>query len=248
MHLIVPCAGQGSRFREQGYSVDKPMIEVAGRRMIEWALEPVPSTWDRHYIVRSGQYQLAEFLQRFCCRPNRDAVHAVYGLTQGAALTVLSVAVGLPADQPVAVMNADQYFVADLARITAEAEALGLAGYVLTFDGHGPQWSYALTDDHGYVTRVLEKIEAPRSHATVGFYWWATAASLVEGVCRMVAASDRTRGEYYLAPSINYLIDGLKSSVRAVPVETFHGLGTPEQVRAFEAAHARSTVGCPAAT
>lgn len=209
--------------------------------MIDWALDPLPTCWDRYFIVRRNQGELVGELEHrdgcICQLPGR-------GVTQGAAMTVLSVAVGLPPDEPVAVMNCDQHFVADLERITAEAEGLGLAGYILTFDGHGPQWSYALADDHGYVTRVLEKIEAQRSRATVGFYWWATAASLVESICRMVAAGDRTRGEYYLAPSFNYLVSDLKNLVKAVPVQAFHGLGTPEQVRAFEVARAQPLPVC----
>jgi len=61
-HIIIPCAGSGTRFKEQGYQVDKPLIPVGGRRMIEWVLDAIPYTWRNTFIpiVRDDQSRLRD--------------------------------------------------------------------------------------------------------------------------------------------------------------------------------------------
>ena len=42
LNIVIPMAGLGSRFRDAGYSVPKPLIEVLGRPMYAWAAESLP--------------------------------------------------------------------------------------------------------------------------------------------------------------------------------------------------------------
>ena len=253
MHVIVPMAGFGRRFQEAGYPrLSKPLIPVAGRPMLDWALECLPKDVEIHFVVRremgfgpEGQGDLVHYLansmhQKKGARTNYD-YHLVDGATQGAALTVLAVAVGLPADAPVAVMNADQVIGDDVAEITERALSSQWDGYILTFAGTGPAWSYAVTNGSDRVVWVVEK-KAVSPYATCGFYWWRRADLLVRSVCAMVASGQRTNNEFYLAPSFNFL-PLADHDVRVVPVREFHGLGTPEQVQAFEIARAGGKTG-----
>lgn len=249
-YVIVPCAGFGKRFKDEGYAEEKPLIEVGGRRLLAWSLTCLPEAWwlGRGIVVlRRDQIALREQLEGF---------HQVLldGPTQGAACSVLAAAVGLPPDAPVLVMNADQYFRVgasvqyrhtDDICATIPREIVGLdgfhtwalednwAGFILTFPGKGPAWSYAVTNGTNRVVHVIEKKEVS-PYATVGVYWWRRAADLVRSICAMIAVGQKTNAEFYLAPSFNFLPLSDKN-VQIVPVEDFMGLGTPEQVRAFEA-------------
>jgi dTDP-glucose pyrophosphorylase len=234
-HIIIPCAGSGKRFKEQGYQDDKPLISVSGRRMLDWVLDILPGSWQNRVIVvaREDQALLRDAL--------RDWQHGDVGLktcvipgpTQGAACTVLAAAVGLPPDEPVLVMNSDQWVKCDLEAIQRTAIQDELDGFILTFDGTGPAWSYAITNGNHRVVHVIEKKQVS-DFATCGLYWWRRAGDLVHAICSMIATGERTKNEFYLAPAINFapLAD---KDVRIVPVEEFYGLGTPEQVKAFEA-------------
>jgi NDP-sugar pyrophosphorylase family protein len=42
MHLIIPMSGQGTRFKQEGYNVIKPMINVFGRSMVERVIDCFP--------------------------------------------------------------------------------------------------------------------------------------------------------------------------------------------------------------
>ena len=252
-HIIIPCAGEGKRFKEQGYTEPKPLIPVGGRMMLDWVLDVVPKEWKWKIIAAIRQVQdiqtmelanalfdwkWSQFDEQAANAPH-IAQCIIPGPTQGAACSVLSAAVGLPPDEPVIVLNSDQYIQCDLQAIHDTAMAEGWNGFVLTFEHGetwpGPAWSYVVTDHGGRVRRVVEKPSTPipNSAATVGLYWWRHAGDLVRSICTMIATNQRVNGEYYLAPAYN-AYNLATHRVYAVDVEEFHGLGTPEQVKLFE--------------
>lgn len=246
--IILPMAGHGKRFAEAGYTSDKPLIEVNGKTLLEWSLDCIPRTWQRIGILRAEQRD-PDLEELFLHKYGQYLVHHLLylpGSTRGAAMTVLSAALALPPEAPVAVMNCDQYFECDLDAVTGDAMARGWDGYILTFgEGQpwpGPAWSYAVCDAWDQVTEVVEKPKTAISeHATVGFYWWRRAGDLVLAICEMIAKHITVNGEYYLAPAYNRILTdehGRRTNriVKVVPVQHFVGLGTPEQVRSFEQA------------
>ena len=231
MNLILPMAGHGQRFVAAGHDMEKPLIEVNGRALLEWALDPLKGMAVTVYPVLRDDQQLA--LKRVALFMQHFAPPVMLpGSTPGAACTVLAAAIGMPQDEPVAAMNCDQWFQCDLKGTVERALACGWDGFMLTFPGTGPAWSYAVTNGDDRAVAVIEKKQVS-PYATVGFYWWRRAGDLVKSICAMIAADERTKGEFYLAPSYNFLTLAQKD-VRIVPVDAFVGLGTPEQLKDAE--------------
>ena len=253
-HIIIPMAGYGKRFREKGFLMDKPLIPVGNRHMLDWVLDTIPAVWRDRIIAVTRQDQvdlrncLWNWMWNGITAANSEIPSVIIaGSTQGAACTVLAAAVGLPPDEPVIVMNADQWMrinptgikrwspghCDELVDVHLWAMSLGLDGLILTFPGTGPQWSYTVLNGDNRVVHVIEKKEVSK-HATCGVYWWRRAGDLVHSICAMVASGQRTNNEFYLAPTFNFLPLSDKY-VRIMEVQEFHGLGTPEQVKEFEA-------------
>jgi len=245
MHVIVPVAGEGKRFKEAGYYDPKPFIRVAGRRMLEWAFDPIPQDWKIHLVSQKDHlYSLQGWIETsptvWSDHPGVTLMH-VLGLTQGAACTVLAAAVGLPPDEPAAVMNGDQWFrVGELPGFGQGLEALqrqalveNWDGYILSFKANEPRWSYAKSDKEGFVMSVAEKTMIS-DDATVGFYWFRKAHDLVRGIAWMLANDTRVHGEFYVCPVYNELIFNYRKKIKLVPVEEMWSLGIPEDVKKFE--------------
>ena len=237
-HIIIPCAGEGKRFKEQGYTEPKPLIPVGGRLMLDWVLDVVPKDWMRQVIpVVKGDHSILydTFVSTEEFRQSRFDVAEpclLVGPTQGAACSVLAAAVGLPPDEPVIVLNSDQYIKCNLQAIHDKAMAEGWDAFILTFPGTGPAWSYVVTDGTDLVVQVVEKKQVS-DKATCGLYWFRRASDLIYAISSMIYKDDRVNNEFYLAPAVNHL-PLHRRNVRAVPVKVFHGLGTPEQVKLFE--------------
>lgn len=245
MRVIIPMAGAGRRFREVGFECPKPFIKISGKTMVEWALKPIPVSWIIYPLLLREHEQLY-YSVLFPKLTNRWDVTPMFlpGPTQGAACTILTVALTLPPEEPVAVMNADQLFDHDLEALQIQALEEKWDGYILTFKGEGNQWSYVREVDRTdpllkpeyqgkWVVEVAEK-RPISDQATVGFYWWRTARTLVAACCGLINQELRVKGEFYFAPAYNIGIERFGAKIKAVPVEQFIGLGTPEDVAEFE--------------
>lgn len=225
MNVIIPMAGKGARFAGAGHTGPKPLIPVAGVAMLDWALASLPRSATLTIpCQRADVAALSEVIHGDCLVP-------LDGPTQGAACTVLAAAVGLPPTAPVLVVNCDQYFIADLLGVQAQAMAEAWDGYILTFTSTHPRWSYVIEDADGWVSKVVEK-EPVSTHATVGAYWFRRAGDLVWACATAIHRDTRTLGEFYLAPVYNAMIEK-GQRIKAVPATAFYGLGTPEDVAAF---------------
>jgi NDP-sugar pyrophosphorylase family protein len=222
-------AGDGKRFKLAGYELPKPLIDVAGRSMIERVIDSlnpnVPTRWV--FLVRNEEHELTLKLW--------DRVPGSYvipcGATEGAACTCLLARHRCPDDEPLLIANCDQLvegFV--LQNIVVDGDA-----GVLTMERHDdPKWSYVMVEGD-LITGVAEK-RPISNRATCGLYWFRRAKDFFDAANEMIAACDRVNGEYYVAPTLNYMIRSGKV-VREVRIEdyggVFHGLGTPEDLETY---------------
>jgi NDP-sugar pyrophosphorylase family protein len=155
--------------------------------------------------------------------------------TGGPAETVEFAIPHLKPGVPVVVANSDQYVDASLNDFYALCQMEDVAGVILAMEDDDPKWSYVAVDESGRATQVREKkVISPL--ATVGIYGFSSPETLCQGFRAMRQAGDQTNGEWYVAPSYNYMIAD-SQTVRVVnlgPIGTvMHGLGIPVDYENF---------------
>lgn len=235
--LIIPCAGRGSRFKPFT-NLPKPLIPIAGRPMIEWALEGmrVSKKFERVVLIihqdqlprPDGGRELEKQLSQSMAKITDDfAVCVQYEPLAGAAHSVLHAYPYIRQDLSVAVWNCDQ-IAWEWNRDLEPAD-----GWILTFEDptRNPKWSFVRKDDDGHVLEVAEK-KPISQEATIGAYFFARARDLFFGIEEMIHWKEQVNGEYYLAPIYNYLIKNGRK-IKTVNVPSFEGLGTPEDLDSF---------------
>ena len=242
--ILILAAGAGKRFAEAGYKTPKPFLPTPGRPHVPLWLATA-SDCMREFGPASVTVAVpAEHVERAENDLPGVTVVSIPKLTSGAAATVLACRGVLFMDEPLIIANSDQRFDLwaseeeagyDAGRSRLEGMRTGAAdGYVLTMDppGDPKRWSYAILDKrwNGKVRCIVEKpLVKPDGEATVGVYCFRTAQMAFDAIERMVAANDRTNGEFYLAPAINH-VDGGNFLTRRVA--SFVPLGTPEDYAA----------------
>lgn len=239
MNIVLPMAGRGQRFVDAGYTLPKPLIDVAGRPMYSWALDSLPLALASRLVVVC----LAEHIERYGLGddiasryPHLDpVVIPLHETTQGQACTVLAASPHLDPDEPLIIYNADTWCRTDLdERLRAlPAEVAGLIG---VFKAPGDHWSFARTDGP---TRVVEVAEKRRisEWATTGLYHFSRAATFLDHATAMVDEDDRVNGEFYVAPVYNRAIAASLEIHIDVALEVAV-LGTPPELEAFLATRA----------
>lgn len=236
LNIIVPMAGEGTRFKEKGYTFPKPLIEINEKPMIQVIVENIkPKAPHRFtFICRKehyDKYSLRDLLQLIAPKCN---IVTVDHLTEGAACTVLLASEYFNNEDSLLIANSDQYVDFDINTLLDDSAKRKLDGNILTFFATHPKWSYAKLDEDGMVMEVAEK-RPISTHATVGIYFYRLGRMFFEAVSQMIEKNVRVNNEFYVCPVYNEMIlMGHKIGIFEIDHNKMHGLGTPEDLEKFE--------------
>jgi dTDP-glucose pyrophosphorylase len=223
-------AGEGSRFSAAGYKLPKPLVDVCGEPMIQRVIATLPSPETNQYIFivqlrHYWEHNIATRLRELC--PGALVV-TIDGPTAGAAVTAMQARRHFDNGEPLLIANSDQL-------VEGMAVPMGEDGLIYTFPSRDTKWSYAAVDERDRVWGVAEKQVISR-HATCGIYYWKRGGDFAKYASQMIANGRRSNNEFYIAPVFNEAIAD-DQRVFASDVQEMWGLGTPEDVHAYEKAH-----------
>jgi len=231
LNVLIPMAGAGSRFAQQGYTFPKPLIEVNGKPMIQVVVENLNIEANYIFLVQKEHYEKynLKFLLNLIA-PNCTIVQ-LDGITEGAACTTLLAKDLINNDSPLLTVNSDQFIEWNSNECMYAFSADDIDGGILTFKATHPKWSYAQLGDDGFVSEVAEK-KVISDNATVGLYYWRNGSEYVKYAEQMIEKNIRVNNEFYVCPVFNEAIqDGKKIKIKPVP--GMWGIGTPEDLDYF---------------
>ena len=233
-NLVVPMAGRGSRFTEEGYTDSKPFIDVDGKPMIQRVIENLNFEFNPEFktiiLCQKSDYERYDFsiFNNFIGHDNIEIIQ-VDGITEGAACTLLLAKEFIDSDVPMMSFNTDQMIEYDVKETFNKFKLYD--GGIPCFWGDSTDWSYARTNNLGLVNEVAEK-KVISNNATAGYYYWNKGSDFVKYAEEMIAANDRVNNEFYVAPVYNYAImDGKRITISNV--KTIYELGTPFYLRMY---------------
>lgn len=233
INIVVPAAGLGSRFANEGWKKPKPFIDVAGEPMVNQVMEN----------LKADNVEFTILLQKGHINNYPDNVEkismsgakvlSVPKLTEGTACTVLSAERYINNDDYLMIANSDQLVDFKVDKYIQDCERRDLDGSILVFKDNDPKWSYAKVSENGLVSEVAEK-KPISEFATVGIYLFKTGRSFVSAAIEMIVANDRVNNEFYTCPVYNYLINrGARIGIYEIDAEKMHGIGTPVDLVAY---------------
>lgn len=235
VNVIIPAAGEGSRFSKAGWKKPKPFIDVDGQLMLEHVISNVTPTEAAVTILLRQEHLDAHPKIAYRLQESGHRITSVSRLTEGTASTVLLARRTFDNDQPMMVANSDQLVDFDVNDFIDDCIQRKLDGSILVFrdPSMDPKWSFARIDEAGLVLEVAEK--HPISDlATVGIYLFAKGKDFVGAALDMMVANDRVNNEFYTCPVYNYMIrNGAQIGVYEVPMSAMAGLGTPDDLSQF---------------
>ncbi len=240
LHIIMPMAGEGSRFLKEGWRTPKPLIELHGIPLFMRAIGSVfieGVTMKYSFIVRQEhieRYHIDEQIKSFLPDAN---IFYVNKTTRGAVETCLIAENVIRENDAVIVMDCDLEFrskaflggIKDILQLPS-AEANG--GMLVSFESQESRYSYAEVDENMIVKRTAEK-EVISNHALCGAYFFSTSKGFLSAAHRLMNEPDFTKPEYYVSLLYNYLLaDG--ETVRLATMEEYYSYGTPEELSRYQ--------------
>ena len=234
LNIVIPASGHGSRFKNAGYTLPKPLIPVNGVPMIKKVIDNMSFSTNEYqvqfiFIIRKEhvtQFNFKEYLENLI--PDCKII-IVDSVTEGAACSILLAKEFIDNNDSLLLANSDQYLEWNTQEFLKATKSENVDGVISTFKNTNPKFSYAKVDpDTGLVTEVAEKIVIS-DIATTGIYYWKHGSDFVKYANMMISKNIRFLNEFYTAPVFNQAIQDHKRIITA-SCEQFWSLGTPEDL------------------
>lgn len=239
LHIIMPMAGEGSRFLKEGWMTPKPLILLHGMPLFKRAIGSVHADGIQmkySFIVRQNhidEYGIDKGIQSFLPEAK---VFSVQQTTRGAVETCLMAESAIDDNDAIVVMDCDLEFrskrfieLIKAALATSGEEAEG--GALVSFESDSPKYSYAEIDENNVVLRTAEK-EVISDHALCGAYFFSSGKRFKEVAHQLMNEQNFAKPEYYVSLLYNYLITA-GEKVYLAPMEEYYSYGTPEELKRY---------------
>ena len=239
LHIVMPMAGEGSRFLKEGWTTPKPLIELNGQPLFKHAISSVTDKdiqMKYSFIVRQehiDKYQIDKGIRSFLPEAN---LFSVVKTTRGAVETCLIAENAIADDDAVIVMDCDlefrsKKFIEIIKQILNKPIEEATGGALVSFESNEPRYSYAALGEDGFEARTAEK-EVISNHALCGAYFFASGRRFKQIAHLLLAETAFTKPEYYVSLLFNYLLkDGEK--VWLASMEEYYSYGTPEELKRY---------------
>lgn len=224
MHAIIPVAGFGTRLRPHTYSQPKVLLNVAGRPIIAHILDRIIAAGVTSVTIIVGY--MGEAVESFVRNeyPELPANFVEQTELCGLGHAIWVARESIPTDgAPLFIVLGDTIFDADLLSVfNMPTSAIGV------FHVDDPRRFGVVESEGGYVTRLVEKPEHPKTNLMIaGLYFFRKPALLKKSLEELVAKDIRTRNEYQLTDALQLMVDG-GEQFATFPLTGWYDCGKPE--------------------
>lgn len=244
--LVIPMAGLGQRFVNEGYNVAKPLIAVSGKPMVAQATKDLPAAVHHVFVLRSdmpGYQEISEELKRIY----PDAIiKTIPGVTEGQACTAL---LGLDALElemgavlgPLTIGACDNGAIYDAKAFQELVDNSEVDVIVWGVRGHAnalrhPEMFGWIKAEEGRIQTISVKkpLESPATDPIViGTFTFCKAEDYRRVVDHLIARNGRINNEFYIDTCINDAIElGLRCYL--FEIDSYLSWGTPKDLCTFE--------------
>ena len=239
LHIIVPMAGEGRRFVQEGWTIPKPLIELKGKSLFMRAINSVHidnALIKYSFIVRKehiDKYDIDEKIKIFLPQAN---IFYVDKTTRGAVETCLVAEEAISKEDSILVMDCDLEFrsvgfLQNIKKILNQPIQKVNGGELVSFESTDPRFSYAEVDENNVVIRTAEK-DVISNHALCGAYFFSSANSFIRAAHKLLDEPVFSKPEYYVSLLYNYLLAN-GETVKLETMEEYYSYGTPEELKRY---------------
>jgi len=238
MNIVIPMAGQSSRFFKDGFTVPKYLLPISQKdpyiTMIEGAADSLHMNGRLIFIIQREHtmYGTDTFLRK--AYPESVILY-LERYTGGCVESVYEAAKGyIDNDMPLVISNCDQFLEWDSTEFLEICSQPHVDGCVLTYYATTEKNSYCSIDSEKRCLEFREK-KVISEHSLVGVHYWKRGSDFIESAEDMLSRNVRDAGEYYVSTSYNYLLQKGKY-ITICPMkdtEVYHSIGVPETYYEF---------------
>jgi NDP-sugar pyrophosphorylase family protein len=241
--LIVPMAGLGKRFSNEGYKLPKPLIPVSGSPMSLQAIKDLPSSSENIFLLRKDLDMLDEIEQQLLTIKPNATIMKLEGPSDGQASSAMY---GINAiqnkDIPLTIGACDNGMLYNQKKLLDLMDNHDVDIIVWAIKGHknaanNPKmYGWINSDHHGKINSVSVKTpigNIKTDPIITGTFTFKKQYYFSDSVKAMKARTGKINNEYYIDECIN---DAISNGLNCYIFEIEHFLcwGTPVELMIYE--------------
>lgn len=248
-NIVIPMAGAGQRFKDQGYKIHKPAIPTIYRRTGKEYPMVVCATMDLPNVEKDGSNVI--FIDRTFHKvdgveseiakyyPKANFI-TVEELTEGQACTCMLAKENINNNEELLIAGCDNGMIIDkeaFNQLSQECDVI-----VFTYRNNeavlnNPNaYGWVKVDEKNNITGLSIKkaiSDNPMNdHAIVATFWFKKGRIFVEATEKMLAENDRVNNEFYVDQVIKHVLE-LGYDARVFEIERYIGWGTPNDYERY---------------
>ena len=232
MFLTIPLGGIGLRFKKNGYTVPKALINLLGKPILYYLLDNIDYTkLDFIYIPYNKEYKKYNLKERLKKDyPNyKFKFYTLEKNTSGAAETLYLALKNLNIpDTPVLCMDGDCFYTTPIIEKWNGSNSI----FSITDNTSNPIYSYLEIDKNNKITNIIEKIKIS-DNACTGAYGFSSYKILLQYTEIIINNNIKQQGEFYTSTVIKEMIKKETFYNINIPKKYWNCIGTPIQLRQF---------------
>ena len=239
---LIPMAGAGKRFSDEGYTLPKPLIDVNGKPMIIEACQSLPQADLWIFVIREehqSQFPLKEtLLKEF---PNSKFISIDY-LTEGQATTASLAKDLIPENSELFIGPCDNGMTwneLEWKKIMNDAQ---VDACIWTFRNNATvkrnpkMYGWVKTEGNNAISvscKIPISDNPVQDHAIVGSFYFKKAKDFFNAYEVMFSKNRRINNEFYIDELMNELIEK-KQKVKVFEIDHYLCYGTPNDLKTYE--------------
>lgn len=240
---LIPMAGEGQRFKDAGYVIPKPLIDIKGVPMVVRAANALPLADKYIFVCRNTHLEMTDLrntLRRYFKDP---VVISVDKLTEGQAITCMLAKEYIPDDAILTIGASDNDMTYDKIATEKLFQNNAIDGWIWTFRKNhavlqNPAmygWVVTKRNSENAVSISCKKTisnDPMNDHAVIGAFTFKKARIFFDAVDAMVKAKSKINNEYYVDVAAEFAIRA-GNRINVFEVEQYVGWGTPKDYEEY---------------
>jgi hypothetical protein len=236
--IVIPMAGNSSRFFNEGYLTPKYELLVGANTLFSMTLKSFEYYFETEFFLFIGRrnFNSKEFVYKECQKNNvKNFLYVeLDNPSRGQAETVymgLEMMGEANKEEPLLIFNIDTV----RSNYIFPSNCKGADGYIEVFEGNGDSWSFVEPKESNGVKRTSEKVRISNLCST-GLYYFSSVKHFIIGYKCALADTDSFLAkwrELYIAPLYNYLIEDFNMDIKyhCIGIDDVKFSGTPSEYR-----------------
>jgi len=232
MIILIPLGGLGTRFKNLGYKLPKPLINVMGKPIICWLLDNL-NLENINYVIIPYNPEIEKYRFEFVLKKQYPNINFIFikliNNTRGAAETIyITLEKMKMVDMPILCLDGDNFYIEDIVKNWNGDNCV----YVFKDSSDTEAYSYIQLNENKIIDIVeKQKISDLASTGGYGFNSWHK----LRDYCKKIIDNNiMQKDEFYTSTVIREMLkDDNVFIPKYVDEEKYICLGTPFHVRLF---------------